>query len=558
MIMNSNEITKKETCGDNEERRRKVMKGLFNKIKMYAIAFAFMGAAGVGMTVLVNEPVLAVETVRKTGAETGYTIPNEITIKKGETKTITLNVPKGSTDVTNVAWGYTTHDTFTRIETQMGSYWGEKACITIKGTKAGTGYINAQTEVYKSKGNPASYKYTAYDKCVVKVVDDTVKQDTKQPVQNTSQNGYSRVVGNTVKKDTGKPLQSISLNKSSAVLAKGNTLNLNVSYSPYNTTDSKTVYWSSSNRTVASVSNGRVTANSSGTAVITARVGNKTASCKVTVNIPLNYISLNKTTMSLKAGESSMLYCTKNPSNTTESGSVSWYSNNTAVATVSAGRVVAKKEGTATITARFGNKTATCKVTVSTASVKNNTSKSTTSSKTTTTTSSKTTSTTASKTTSTTASTKEGYKNVSEAYTLTNQFRATRSNQWYWNADNRTKTYTYNLKPLARDVTLENVAKQRAKEQWTQRYVNNKITHTRPNGMSWTTAYPTSFSAIAENLGFGYTTCRDVILNGWAETDLKYENQGHRRNMLSYEFKRVGIACYEKSGKTCWAMCLGS
>ncbi len=506
--MYSNEIMKEKenASGGTAERSVRGMKGLFKRIKLFVIAFAFFGATGAGMTALVNQPVLAVETtVRKTGDETGYDIPNEITIKKGETKTIELSVPKGSTDVTNVAWGHQAGSVFSYVESQPGSYWGKRAYITIKGTKTGTGYITTQAEVFETKGDPNSYKYTAFDKCVVKVVDGTEKQDIK------------------------KPLQGISLNKSSAALVKGNTLDLNVSYSPSNTTDSKTVYWSSSDRFVASVNNGKVTANSPGTAVITARVGNKTATCKVTVNIPLQSISLSNTSLTLKAGESAMLYYTKNPTNTTEKSSVSWSSNNTSVATVSGGKVVAKKSGTATITAKIVNKTATCKVTVKAAANNNNTA----------------------------SSSKEGYKDVSEAYTLTNQFRTTRSNQWYWNTDNKTKTYTYGLKSLTRDVALENIAKQRAKEQWTQYYINGISKHTRPNGKAWTTAYPVSVKVLSENLSFGRTTCRDVILNGWAETNNKYDEQGHRRNMLHTQAKRVGIACYEKNGKTCWAMSIG-
>ena len=80
------------------------------------------------------------------------------------------------------------------------------------------------------------------------------------------------------------PLQSISLNKTAVTLNPGASETLNVSYNPSNTTDSKTVKWTSSNTKVATVSNGKIQAVKSGTATITATVGNKTASCKVTVN----------------------------------------------------------------------------------------------------------------------------------------------------------------------------------------------------------------------------------------------------------------------------------
>lgn len=91
-------------------------------------------------------------------------------------------------------------------------------------------------------------------------------------------------------------------------------------------------------------------------------------------------------------------------------------------------------------------------------------------------------------------------------------------------------------------------------------YEKGKATHTRPNGKSCFTAYPSYLKAMGENLAWGHKTCAQVITDpnsGWAETNAKYAGQGHRRNMLSSSFTKVGIACYEKDGKTCWAMCLG-
>ena len=118
-------------------------------------------------------------------------------------------------------------------------------------------------------------------------------------------------------------------------------------------------------------------------------------------------------------------------------------------------------------------------------------------------------------------------------------------------------TYTYGLKALTRDAKLEETAKKRAKEQWTQYYVNGKTTHNRLDGSKCWTAYPSSVLPTGENLSWGRTSCKDVINVGWGETNKDYSGQGHRRNMLSKDATKVGIACYEKDGKTCWAMCLG-
>ena len=84
------------------------------------------------------------------------------------------------------------------------------------------------------------------------------------------------------------PVSSVSLNKSSISLTQGDTETLTATVSPLDASN-KTVTWSSSNNTVATVSaNGMVTAVNPGTATITVTTvdGNKKASCTVTVTAP--------------------------------------------------------------------------------------------------------------------------------------------------------------------------------------------------------------------------------------------------------------------------------
>ncbi|MGN0550517.1 MAG: Ig-like domain-containing protein [Acutalibacteraceae bacterium] len=82
-------------------------------------------------------------------------------------------------------------------------------------------------------------------------------------------------------------------------------------------------------------------------------------------NVLAKEVSLNKTRISLKVGETAYLKATLRPSNVTNK-SLSWYSNNTNVIRVdNYGRITAKSAGTATITVKTSNgKYATCKVTV--------------------------------------------------------------------------------------------------------------------------------------------------------------------------------------------------
>lgn len=81
------------------------------------------------------------------------------------------------------------------------------------------------------------------------------------------------------------PIQSVTLNKKQASVEVGKTLTLQATINPQNTTQSKTLTWSSSNTNVAVVnSNGTVTGKAAGTAVITVKTSNgKTATCTVTV-----------------------------------------------------------------------------------------------------------------------------------------------------------------------------------------------------------------------------------------------------------------------------------
>ena len=80
--------------------------------------------------------------------------------------------------------------------------------------------------------------------------------------------------------------------------------------------------------------------------------------------VPATGISLNKTSLELVAGGAETLTATVEPANTTDT--VAWTSSNEAVATVdSNGKVTAVAEGTATITATAGSKSATCAVSVS-------------------------------------------------------------------------------------------------------------------------------------------------------------------------------------------------
>lgn len=79
------------------------------------------------------------------------------------------------------------------------------------------------------------------------------------------------------------PLQSIAFDKVITEMQVGATDVLHVIYNPENTTDLTDVEWTSSDSSVITVENGKLTAKKAGTATITAKVGDKTAACTITV-----------------------------------------------------------------------------------------------------------------------------------------------------------------------------------------------------------------------------------------------------------------------------------
>ena len=214
------------------------------------------------------------------------------------------------------------------LKSENGKYWTDIRAYDADGNVSGLTSINhlsvsidsdapAISDVTTTKLSDSSYKVSC------KVTDDNLKSvqfgtsvNGKQEVWNTvsakdgvyeaviSADDFSSEAGSyvttikavdtfgnesTKKSETvnltgsEKPLTGITLNKDSLELEKGAAETLTVSYSPADTTDSKDVTWTSNDKSIATVSDGTVTAVGKGTATITAKVGNYEASCSVTV-----------------------------------------------------------------------------------------------------------------------------------------------------------------------------------------------------------------------------------------------------------------------------------
>ena len=172
-------------------------------------------------------------------------------------------------------------------------------------------------------------------------------------------------------------VESVTLNEETLSLEVGGTSTLEAAVLPEEATD-KTVTWESSDPTIATVTDGTVTAVAVGEAVITATAGEANDSCTVTVaqaqtitetqeTVEVTGVALDSTSLELTVGgETKTLTATVTPENATDK-TVTWESSDPTVATVTDGVVTAVAAGTATITAKAGDITAECAVTVAVA-----------------------------------------------------------------------------------------------------------------------------------------------------------------------------------------------
>ena len=173
------------------------------------------------------------------------------------------------------------------------------------------------------------------------------------------------IVLGCTEKETQVEVSSVSLNTSTIEMVEGETFSLVATVLPKDA-EYDGVIWASSNASVANVNSGAVSAVKEGTATITASAGGKSATCSVKVSskiVAVTSITLDKTSLSMKVGETETITAIVSPDNATDK-TVEWGSSDVAVATVADGIITAKKSGEATITAKSGSCIAECKVTI--------------------------------------------------------------------------------------------------------------------------------------------------------------------------------------------------
>jgi len=167
------------------------------------------------------------------------------------------------------------------------------------------------------------------------------------------------------------PSESLKITLSSTYLslAEGDMEVLTATVTPSTT---KKVQWKTSNSSVAKVSaSGAVTAIGSGSAIITAYIGDVEATCEVRVSyfggssdeVPVRGVTINHDNIEITKGSTTKLTLTVTPSNAVYS-SVKWTTSDASVATVSYGTVKGVGVGSAVVTVNVDGCKATCVVNV--------------------------------------------------------------------------------------------------------------------------------------------------------------------------------------------------
>ncbi len=237
--------------------------------------------------------------------------------------------------------------------------------VTVKGTAASV------------SGDSAFEALVPYGSGVVAAADILVKTSDEAAAYEIKKNGSgwnivvtaadgaaSKTYSLTVTEDVLRPISGIYMSKTKALLNIGETLVLEVTFVPANSTY-QTVAWSSSDEAVAKVVDGTVTAIGSGTAYITAVSGNGyETTCAVTVEKPSEGIRLNRSEAVIAKGGSVQLSALLTPAASTDN--VVWSTSNRSVAKVSSGGLVSGiANGTAVITAETSSGfSAACQITV--------------------------------------------------------------------------------------------------------------------------------------------------------------------------------------------------
>jgi len=207
--------------------------------------------------------------------------------------------------------------------------------------------------------------WTTSDESVATVADGKVTAVAPGTATITAQAGEKTATCAVTVEKRFIPVSSVELDKHTLTLVEGDENSLKAAVLPEDATD-PTITWTTSEASVATVTDGQVKALAPGKAIIKARAGEQVDSCVVTVEkrfIPVTSVELNEHSMTLVEGDETTLSATVKPDDATEP-SVTWNTSDASVATVDGGKVKTLKPGKVTITAQAGEKSDACVITV--------------------------------------------------------------------------------------------------------------------------------------------------------------------------------------------------
>lgn len=318
-------------------------------------------------------------------------VADEATINLGATETLTVVYnPEDTTDDKTVTWNSTNTSAVTvdnGVVTAVGE--GSSTVTATVGEKVATiNYtvriplqsitINGDETLSKNEEKTLTVTYNPTNTTDNKTVDWESSNPEIVSIDSTGKitgkkGGTAKItatVGNVKAEKEVKvvvPIESVSLSGDDSIL-KGETKRLTATINPEDTTDDKTITWSSDNENVLFVDqNGQIRGIKEGTANVKAVVAGKETTKQITVNeIHINSIAIDgDQEFEMIKNQTKNLSVTINPENTTDDKGVVWKTNNEEVARVdNDGKVTALKEGEATITATVGTNETSVKINV--------------------------------------------------------------------------------------------------------------------------------------------------------------------------------------------------
>ena len=257
-----------------------------NTKKLLTLALVGAMLTATGITAFAVDTEVTQNTTPPTGATTVnyqvnpvYTvvIPESVTLKDTEDATATIKI-YGATENDNVVLGK-----------------GQKVNVALTASKNDFNVANADggkvTYTVNDKSAVADLKTVA--ECTA----DDGKKDTTLTFAKTGTAAYAGTYTDTLTfgisvEDAAVAVTGVTLNKTSLELtAGGDTATLTATVVPDTATD-KTVTWTTSDASIATVADGVVTPVAAGTATITANAGGKTAECTITVKAATRTVTM--------------------------------------------------------------------------------------------------------------------------------------------------------------------------------------------------------------------------------------------------------------------------